>query len=156
MAQLDEQIKAHKETIQIQEKEKQLADLKSQLDKQTPPAQPRAGNHRGLDMLKDATDTAKHVPDNIGQWGRTSRTANWTEKQVNDNIGNTALARLGMWHNYTMIYAEAHISESLKNAFTKGTAAQIAAALKAEKLAIKDVQEMANEKLTGSLADACE
>lgn len=179
---LDKQIQEHKRALQLQARQKELDELKMQLDKgkpneQTPQAKGKSNTsasastagqvkgNAGLTMLMGAADevldavhidNGKHLQQNVGQWTRTKRSSQWNAQQVERHIGTLKLARLGMWHNFTVFYAQEEITTSLKKAFLMDEATQVAKALRDAKLAIKDVSEMGDCALTGDLNQCSE
>jgi len=102
-------------------------------------------------------DVGKHIPANVGHWRRTGRGSKWTSKQIDEVLGHTTLARLGMWHNFTSIYDNEDVTEELKQAVLKaGDNTVVATALHAAGLAISDIKEMSEAKKTGNLLEALE
>ena len=103
-------------------------------------------------MLVDATGSA-HTPANVGNWARTTRPARWTKSQVNELIGTTSYARLAQWAAYTTFYAEEHVTQQLRNAFMQETVDACVRALKDQKMAIADLQDMRDPQKAGDLTN---
>jgi len=171
MAMVEEELRKHKAAIALQIKQQELQELQDQLaagksnastsdkgrtnastsnkGKQTN-AQPQP--QPGLDLLLAANDSA-HIPANLGNWGRTQRASKWTKPLVNELIGTTPYARMAQWSAYSTFYAEEHVTQELRSAFMEKTVDACLKALKDQKLAVADLQDMRNPIKTGDLTN---
>ena len=154
---IDKQIEQAQHELKLQEKKDQLVALKKQLQPEAPDASGHDKQSQSMDgiaMLSAAHNEGKHITANVGSWLRSSKnakSAKWTNPLVDSLLGATTMARLGFWYVYSSIYSATNCTEELMTAFTKPTTSEVTKALKEEKLAIQDIRDTFDKKLTGDI-----
>ena len=157
---IDAQIAHQKSVLKHFEKEQELKKLQDQivLAKGGVPSSSQSSiagkppGQAGLDMLLSAGDKGgRHVPEQIGQWRRTTRAFKWTPALVKSVLGETVLARHGFWLIYSSVYAAEDVTQDVQAAFVLPDISEVVVALKSVRLAVQDLKDVHDAKLTGSM-----